>query len=103
MIQQEPICALATATGVGALGVIRVSGEGTFEIVNRLFRGKNLTQVESHTVHFGTIRDGATIIDEVLVSVFKSPKSFTKEDTVEISCHGSDYIIRQILKLLVKN
>lgn len=103
MIQQEPICALATATGVGALGVIRVSGKGTFEIVNRLFRGKNLTQVESHTVHFGTIRDGATIIDEVLVSVFKSPKSFTKEDTVEISCHGSDYIIRQILKLLVKN
>ncbi len=103
MIQQEPICALATATGVGALGVIRVSGKGTFEIVNRLFRGKNLTQVESHTVHFGTIRDGATVIDEVLVSVFKSPKSFTKEDTVEISCHGSDYIIRQILKLLVKN
>ncbi len=103
MIQQEPICALATATGVGALGVIRVSGTGTFEIVNRLFRGKNLTQVESHTVHFGTIREGATIIDEVLVSVFKSPKSFTKEDTVEISCHGSDYIIRQILKLLVKN
>ncbi|MEZ4905249.1 MAG: tRNA uridine-5-carboxymethylaminomethyl(34) synthesis GTPase MnmE [Spirosomataceae bacterium] len=102
MIQQETICALATPSGVGAIGVIRVSGDKTFSIVNQLFRGKNLMEVDSHTVHFGTIRDRETIIDEVLVCVFKSPKSFTKEDTVEISCHGSDYIIRQILKLLVK-
>jgi len=102
MLQQEPICALATASGVGAIGVIRVSGEGTFEVVNQIFRGKDLRKVETHTLHFGTIRDGETIIDEVLVAVFKSPKSFTKEDTVEISCHGSDYIIRQILKLLVR-
>lgn len=102
MLQQEPICALATASGVGAIGVIRVSGEGTFEVVNQIFRGKDLRQVETHTLHFGTIRDGETIVDEVLVAVFKSPKSFTKEDTVEISCHGSDYIIRQILKLLVR-
>ncbi|AXE17222.1 tRNA uridine-5-carboxymethylaminomethyl(34) synthesis GTPase MnmE [Runella rosea] len=102
MLQQEPICALATASGVGAIGVIRVSGEGTFEVVNQIFRGKDLRKVETHTLHFGTIRDGETIVDEVLVAVFKSPKSFTKEDTVEISCHGSDYIIRQILKLLVR-
>lgn len=102
MLQQEPICALATASGVGAIGVIRVSGEGTFEVVNQIFKGKDLRKVETHTLHFGTIRDGETIVDEVLVAVFKSPKSFTKEDTVEISCHGSDYIIRQILKLLVR-
>ncbi len=103
MLQQEPICALATASGVGAIGVIRVSGEGTFEVVNQIFKGKDLRKVETHTLHFGTIRDGETIVDEVLVAVFKSPKSFTKEDTVEISCHGSDYIIRQILKLLVRS
>ncbi len=102
MLQQEPICALATAPGVGAIGVIRVSGEGTFEVVNKLFKGKDLAKVDSHTVHFGTIRDNDTVVDEVLAAVFKSPKSFTKEDTVEISCHGSDYIIRQILKLLVR-
>jgi tRNA modification GTPase len=102
-LQQEPICALATASGVGAIGVIRVSGQGTFEVVNQIFKGKDLRKAESHTLHFGTIRDGETIVDEVLAAVFKSPKSFTKEDTVEISCHGSDYIIRQILKLLVRS
>ena len=101
--QQEAICALATPSGVGAIAVIRISGENTLSIVNQVFKGKDLTQVESHTVHFGTIREGNGIVDEVLVSVFKSPKSFTKEDTVEISCHGSDYIIRQILKLLIKH
>ncbi|WP_428659774.1 tRNA uridine-5-carboxymethylaminomethyl(34) synthesis GTPase MnmE [Runella sp.] len=103
MLQQEPICALATASGIGAIGVIRVSGEGTFEVVNQIFKGKDLRKVESHTLHFGTIRDNETIVDEVVVAVFKSPKSFTKEDTVEISCHGSDYIIRQVLKLLVRS
>lgn len=103
MLQQEPICALATASGVGAIGVIRVSGQGTFDVVNQIFKGKDLRKAESHTLHFGTIRDGESIVDEVLAAVFKSPKSFTKEDTVEISCHGSDYIIRQILKLLVRS
>jgi tRNA modification GTPase len=100
--QQEPICALATAPGIGAIAVIRLSGEGSIELVNRYFRGKDLTQAESHTVHFGTLRIQDTIIDEVLVTVFRTPRSFTREDAVEISCHGSDYIIRQILKLLVR-
>jgi tRNA modification GTPase len=103
ILQQETICALATPQGVGAIAVLRVSGEKTFEIVNRIFKGRDLTEVESHTIHFGTIRDGETVVDEVLVSVFKTPKSFTREDVIEISCHGSDYIIRYILKLLVKN
>lgn len=101
--QQEVICALATPSGVGAIAIIRVSGLGCIAIVNAIFRGKNLENVETHTAHFGTIRSKTEIIDEVLVTVFKTPKSFTKEDSVEISCHGSDYIIRQILKLLVQN
>lgn len=99
--QQEVICALATPSGVGAIGVIRVSGLGAIAMVNGVFKGKNLENVETHTVHFGTINAGDEIIDEVLVSVFKTPRSFTKEDSVEISCHGSDYIIRQILKVLI--
>ncbi len=101
--QYEPICALATAPGVGAISVIRVSGLGAIAIVDKLFFGKNLLEVASHTAHFGTIRDGEQVIDEVLVTIFRSPKSFTKEDCVEIGCHGSDYIVRYILKLLVKN
>lgn len=99
--QQEVICALATPSGVGAIAIIRVSGLGAIAMVNSVFRGKNLENAESHTVHFGTIRSEEEVIDEVLATVFKTPKSFTKEDSVEISCHGSDYIIRQILKLLI--
>ncbi|WP_247236422.1 tRNA uridine-5-carboxymethylaminomethyl(34) synthesis GTPase MnmE [Telluribacter sp. SYSU D00476] len=102
VFQQEAICALATPSGVGAIAVIRVSGQGAIDIVNSIFKGKDLSQAESHTVHFGTIRDGATLVDEVLVTVFRTPRSFTREDAIEISCHGSDYIIRQIIKLLVK-
>ncbi len=100
--QQDPICALATASGVGAIAVVRVSGVGTIALVDRLFKGKDLTEAPSHTVHFGTIGQDHAIIDEVLVTVFCSPHSFTKEDSVEISCHGSDYIVRQILKVLVR-
>ena len=99
--QFEPIAALATAPGMGAIAVVRVSGERAIAITNRIFRGKDLTRQASHTAHFGTLRqpDG-TLIDEVLVTVFRTPTSFTKEDVVEISCHGSDYIIRQILTRL---
>lgn len=100
--QLEPICALATASGVGAIAIIRVSGKDSIALVNQIFKGKDLTKVDSHTLHFGTIRDNEVIVDEVVISVFQSPKSFTKEEIVEISCHGSDYIIRYILKLLVK-
>ncbi len=100
--QYEPICALATAPGIGAISVVRVSGEGCIELVDNYFKGADLAQADSHTVHFGTIRQKNTVIDEVLVTVFRSPRSFTKEDSVEISCHGSDYIVRQILKLLVQ-
>jgi tRNA modification GTPase len=98
----ETICAVATPAGVGAIGVIRVSGSDTFPIVNKIFRGKNLEKQASHTIHFGTIRDGEMIVDEVLVSLFKAPSSYTREDTIEISCHGSDFIIQKILKLILQ-
>ena len=100
---QDTICAVATPQGVGALGIIRVSGSESFIIGNRIFKGKDLTKAEGNTIHYGHIMDGDKIIDEVLVSVFKTPKSFTAEDSIEISTHGSPYIIRNVLKLLIKN
>ncbi|WP_258097062.1 tRNA uridine-5-carboxymethylaminomethyl(34) synthesis GTPase MnmE [Marinoscillum pacificum] len=98
----DTIVALATPPGVGAIGVIRVSGVKTIEIVNSVFKGKDLTSVASHTIHLGTIRDGETIVDEVLISIFKGPNSYTKEDVIEISCHGSQFIIQQLIKLLLR-
>jgi tRNA modification GTPase len=98
----DTICALATAGGVGAIGVIRISGIDAIKIVNEIFKGKNLQQQQTHTVHFGKIIEGEKIIDEVLATIFVSPKSYTGENTVELSCHGSAYIQQQILELLVK-
>ncbi|MGB5930105.1 MAG: tRNA uridine-5-carboxymethylaminomethyl(34) synthesis GTPase MnmE, partial [Cyclobacteriaceae bacterium] len=98
----DTIVALATPQGSGAIGVIRVSGNNAITLVNDIFKGKDLTAQDSHTLHFGTIRDGAKVLDEVVVSLFVAPRSFTKENVVEISCHGSHYIIREILKLIIR-
>jgi len=100
--RDDTIIALATPQGVGAIAVIRLSGKNAIKVTNEVFFGKNLEQQNSHTIHFGTIRDGEKIIDEVLVSIFKAPKSFTKENVVEISTHGSSYIINKVLKLFVR-
>ncbi|MBC6400779.1 MAG: tRNA uridine-5-carboxymethylaminomethyl(34) synthesis GTPase MnmE [Ekhidna sp.] len=98
----DTIAALATPPGIGALGIIRVSGSETIPIVNAIFKGKDLSKAASHTILLGTIRDDEnTIIDEVLVSVFKGPHSYTKEDVIEISGHGSPYILQKILNLLI--
>ncbi len=97
----DTIIALATPQGVGALAIIRLSGSQSISIVNLVFKGKDLSKVDSHTLHFGTIREEERIIDEVLVSVFKGEKSFTKEESIEISCHGSMLIVKEIMKLLV--
>ncbi len=101
MNSADTIAALATPAGVGAIGVIRVSGPDTIPIVNELFRGKSLEEVSTHTVHLGTIRDNDTVVDEVLVTLFKGPHSYTKEDVIEISSHGSQYILQKVLMLLV--
>ena len=98
----DTIVALATPQGVGALAIIRISGNNALEIANAVFYGKDLIKAPTHTVHVGTIRNGDVIIDEVVVSLFKGPKSFTKEDSVEISCHGSMFIVKQIVMLLIK-
>jgi tRNA modification GTPase len=100
--REDTIIALATPQGVGAIAVIRLSGKDAIRVTNEVFFGKNLENQPSHTIHFGTIRDGEKIIDEVLVSIFKAPRSFTKENVVEISTHGSSYIINQVLKLFVR-
>lgn len=101
--KEETIVALATPSGVGAIGVIRLSGPDAIIIANSVFKGKDLTRQESHTIHFGNIVDGDMLLDEVLVSLFIAPKSYTRENVVEISCHGSNYIIESIIKLLIKN
>ncbi len=103
MINTDTIVALATAPGVGAIGVIRLSGNNAIAITDRVFKGKKLQAQPSHTIHYGHIVDGDKIIDEVMVSLFRAPKSFTTEDVVEISCHGSPFIAEQILRLLVHN
>jgi len=101
--QEDTIVALATPNGTGAIAVIRLSGPEAILIANKVFRGKDLTQQESHTIHFGTINDGITVLDEVLVSLFVAPRSYTRENVVEISCHGSAYIIESIIKLLMRS
>lgn len=98
---QDTIVALSTAQGISAIAVIRLSGDESFSIVRKCFRGADLAEKPSHTIHFGSIWDSDKLIDEVLVSIFKKPNSFTKEDSVEISCHGSPVIIREILKVLL--
>src|SRR5690606_17570016 len=102
MANQETIVALATATGNGAIAVIRMSGVDAITIVNQVFKGKDLLQQPSHTIHFGTIRDGDEVLDEVLVSLFIGPNSFTGEDSVELSTHNSRYIIERVIQLLVR-
>lgn len=102
LVSHDTIVALATSPGVnGAIAVIRLSGSQAMQITNAVFKGKDLTSQPSHTIHFGTVRDGEEVIDEVLVSIFKGPHSYTKEDVVEISTHNSRYIIERVVNLLI--
>ncbi|MBX2941362.1 MAG: tRNA uridine-5-carboxymethylaminomethyl(34) synthesis GTPase MnmE [Cyclobacteriaceae bacterium] len=98
----DTIVALATPQGIGAISVIRLSGTDAIAITQIVFKGKDLTQQASHTLHFGTVHDEGRLIDEVLVSVFIAPQSFTTENAVEISCHGSPLIVKEIIKVLLK-
>ena len=95
------ICALATAPG-GALGIIRISGPQSLEILSHVF-SKDLSNAKPNTIHYGHIKDGTEIIDEVMVSIFRAPHSYTGEDSAEISCHGSRYILNKVLELLIQN
>lgn len=102
-IYSETIVALSTPQGIGAIGIIRLSGTDAVNIVQTVFKGKNLTKQASHTIHFGKIVCQNTEIDEVLVSLFLGPTSYTKENVVEISCHGSSYILQKIIETLLQN
>jgi len=100
----QKIIALATPTGKGAIGIIRLSGTEVIELVDRYFFGKNLSQVEGHSVHYGKIKkEDGQILDECLATVFRAPRSYTKEDIVELSCHGSHYILQEIIQLFTRN
>ncbi|MFT5779743.1 MAG: tRNA modification GTPase [Crocinitomicaceae bacterium] len=102
LMNQDTICALATANGIGAIGMIRVSGKDAWKFVSLVF-SKDLEGRKSHTAHFGTISDmNGKLIDEVLITVFENGKSFTGEESAEVTCHGSPYIQQQILQLLTQ-
>ena len=101
--QQELIVAIATAAGPGAIAVIRLSGKNCFSVVDLIFQGKKkVSEAKGNTILYGSIFEGDQLLDEVLVSVFKSPFTYTGEDTVEISCHGSQYIQQRILEVLIQ-
>lgn len=99
----DTIAAISTAIGVGAISIIRVSGSNSIDIVNKIFKGKNLKEVESHTINYGHIINNNEIIDEVLVMLMKAPKTFTREDIIEINCHGGIATTNKILELLLNN
>ncbi len=99
----DNICAIATPYGIGAISVIRASGPDAITLVNKIFKGKDLTKVKSHTIHYGHIMDNEEEIDEVLALVYLAPKSFDGENMVEISCHGGIYVTNQVLNTLLKN
>ena len=93
----DTIVAIATPPGEGAIGIIRLSGTHAINIAAKIFSGKNLAQQPTHTLHFGKIMDGSEVIDEAVVSLYRNPKSYTGEDIAEISCHGSGYVLGQVL------
>jgi tRNA modification GTPase len=98
----DTIAALATPQGIGAIGVIRLSGNNAISIINELFPSKNLLQQAAHTLHVGLLKENDAAIDEVVISLFKNPKSYTGEDVVEISCHGSAYVQQQVLQACIR-
>ena len=97
----DTIVALATPPGVSAIGVLRLSGARSLEIVNDLFPSKDLQAADSHTLHIGYLKDADKILDEVVVSIYKNPRSYTGEDVVEISCHGSAYVPDRVIQSLL--
>ena len=99
----DTIAAISTTIGVGAISIIRVSGENAIDIVNKIFKGKDLAKVDSHTINYGHILNNENVIDEVLVTIMRAPKTFTKEDVVEINTHGGIAITNKVLELLLLN
>ena len=104
-MKKDTIAAIATAMSSSGIGIVRISGDEAFDIIKKIYVGKNnkdLTQVKSHTIHYGYVMDDEETIDEVLVMIMKGPHSFTGEDTVEIDCHGGVYVVKRILETVIK-
>ncbi len=99
----DTIVAIATPPGIGAIGIIRLSGDKAFDIINKIFPSKNIARQQANTLHVGYLKDGANILDEVVISIFKKPSSYTGEDVIEICCHGSPYIQQQVMDALIHN
>ncbi|MDE6053553.1 MAG: tRNA uridine-5-carboxymethylaminomethyl(34) synthesis GTPase MnmE, partial [Lachnospiraceae bacterium] len=106
-MKTDTIAAIATAVSDSGIGIIRISGDEAIEIANRVYHSKNnrkrLVDVKSHTIHYGYIYDGDVLVDEVMVAVMHAPNTYTKEDTVEIDCHGGILVMNQILEVILKN
>src|SRR5215831_6472405 len=102
MMNDDTIVALSTPEGIGAIAMIRLSGSSAIDLIGKVFKGKKLTDVPSHTLHHGWIEDGDEMIDEVMIGIFRAPNSYTKENVVEISTHGSSFIAQKIIRLLIR-
>ena len=104
MLNKETIAAISTGMSNSGIGIVRISGDDAFQIIDRIYKGKKkLSEADSHTIHYGFIKDGGEIVDEVLVSVMRAPRTFTGEDTVEINCHGGVYVVQRVLETVLKN
>ena len=104
-MRTDTIAAIATAMSSSGIGIIRISGDAAVQIVDRIFfmkNKKNLSDMPTHTIHYGHIKDGDEVIDEVMVVLMRAPKSYTKEDTVEIDCHGGVYVMKRVLETVIK-
>ena len=104
MLNKETIAAISTGMSNSGIGIVRISGDDAFQIIDRIYKGKKkLSEADSHTIHYGFIKDGGETVDEVLVSVMRAPRTFTGEDTVEINCHGGVYVVQRVLETVLKN
>lgn len=104
MLNKNTIAAISTGMSDSGIGIVRISGDDAFQIIDRIYKGKEkLSEVQSHTIHYGFIQDGIETIDEVLVSIMRAPKTFTGEDTVEINCHGGVFVVKKVLDIVLKN
>ena len=105
-MRTETIAAIATAMSPSGIGIIRISGEDTLSIIDKIYRSKNgkkkISQCQTHTIHYGYIYDGEELVDEVMVLLMKAPNTYTKEDTIEIDCHGGVYVMKRILETVIK-
>lgn len=99
----DTIAAIATPPGIGAIGVLRLSGDQSFDIIQKLFPSKNLKKQAANTLHVGYLKENENVLDEVVISLFKKPASYTGEDVIEISCHGSPFVQQQVLDALIRN